>query len=194
MTVVQNEHTAEAEESALVEQARAQNQLAWTQLIRQHQEPAFRLAYLMVGEARDAEDVLQEALLRAYLSLDKFDSTRPFRPWLLSIVANLARNRKRAIGRYWYMIQRWWQQRDPEAFSQPPTLKHESAALWAAVQQLPSAGQEVIYMRYFLGLSVEETAEALEIKTGTVKSRSSRALTQLRGIIEREFTELIDEE
>lgn len=189
---MQKEHTAEAEEAALVAQARAQNQLAWTQLIHHHQEPAFRLAYLMLGDARDAEDVLQEALLRAYLSLDKFDTTRPFRPWLLSIVANLARNRKRAIGRYWYMIQRWWQQRDPAESEPPPNLNQDSAALWSAVQQLPSAGQEVIYMRYFLGLSVEETAAALDIKAGTVKSRSSRALTQLRGIIEREFTELID--
>lgn len=193
MTVAPKDNTAEVDEAALVEQARAQDQLAWTQLIRQHQEPAFRLAYLMLGEARDAEDVLQEALLRAYLSLDKFDTTRPFRPWLLSIVANLARNRKRALGRYWHMMQRWWQQRDPNEAAPAPMMRTESAALWAAVQQLPSAAQEVIYLRYFLGLSVEETADSLNVKIGTVKSRSSRALTQLRSIIERDFAELVEE-
>lgn len=193
MTTVEINHPPSAEEVTLIGRAQQHDEAAWTALVRAHQEPAFRLAYLMLGDGHDAEDVLQEAFIRAYKSLESFDATRPFRPWLLSIVANLARNRKRALGRYWQMAQRWFQQRLPAEATPAPRLNEESAALWQAVQQLPSAGQEVIYMRYFLGLSIEETADTLEIKKGTVKSRSSRALTQLRGIIEREFTELIEE-
>jgi RNA polymerase sigma-70 factor (ECF subfamily) len=66
-------------------------------------------------------------------------------------------------------------------------------ALWQAVRRLSMADQEVIYLRCFLELSVDETAQVLGIAPGTVKSRNSRALARLRAVVEREFPELREE-
>ncbi|RPJ43239.1 MAG: RNA polymerase subunit sigma-24, partial [Chloroflexi bacterium] len=63
---------------------------AWEQLVQIYQQPIFRLAYLLLGDADDAEDVAQETLIRAYRSLGSFDPSRPLRPWLLRITANLS--------------------------------------------------------------------------------------------------------
>jgi RNA polymerase sigma-70 factor (ECF subfamily) len=113
--------------------------------------------------------------------LEKFDAERPFRPWLLSIAANLARNRRRSLGRYWAMAQRWWQQTEAARDTLPAD---EAQQLWQAVQTLSTAAQEVVYLRYFLELSEAETAATLNIRPGTVKSRLHRALKQLRVILE----------
>ena len=95
-----------AHEAALVARARAGDADAWEALVGGYQAPVFRLAYLILGDAADAEDVAQEAFVRAYLALARFDAARPLRPWLLSITANLARNRRRSLGRYWAAMQR----------------------------------------------------------------------------------------
>src|SRR5512138_2501510 len=65
-----------------------------------HQEAVFRLAYLLLSDPDEAEDVAQETFLRAWKHLKRFDATRPLRPWLLSIASNLASNRRRSAGRY----------------------------------------------------------------------------------------------
>lgn len=175
----------------MIKQARRGDAAAWEMLVRQHQEAVFRLAYLLLRHPAEAEDVAQEAFVRAYLALDTFDVTRPFKPWLMQITRNLAKNRLRSLSRYWAMVKRWWQEQEPVA---EPTYisRNESAQLWQAVQQLRPKAQEVIYLRYFLELSEVETAAALDIPTGTVKSRLHRALQQLKGIIEMDYVELMD--
>ena len=90
---------AHVSEGELIKRARQGDGAAWEALVREHQEPAYRLAYLMLGDAHQAEDVTQEAFIRAYRGIDGFDPTRPFRPWMLSITANLARNQRRSLGR-----------------------------------------------------------------------------------------------
>lgn len=134
--------------------------------------------------------MVQGVFLRAYLKLDQYDDSRPLRPWLLGITGNLARNKRRSIGRYWSAIQRFVQQRVVETAVPSPTLPVDSVTLWRAVRRLPTVYQEVIYLRFFLQLSEAETAATLEVATGTVKSRTHRGLRKLRLIIEREFPEL----
>src|SRR5689334_7811726 len=90
----------EAHETDWVRRARQGDETAWELLVREHQQAIFRLAYLMLGDASDAEDVAQETFMRAFRALDRFDTSRAARPWLLSIAANLARNRRRSLGRY----------------------------------------------------------------------------------------------
>ena len=160
--------------------------------MRQHQEPAFRLAYLILGDRADAEDVTQEAFIRAYMKLAAFDGTRQFRPWLLSIAANLARNRRRSIGRYWAAVRRYWQN-EPAAETAATNNDADAQRLWQAVQRLRPLAQEIIYLRYFLSLSEAETAAALEIAPGTAKSRLHRALAQLRSVIEVNFPDLAED-
>jgi RNA polymerase sigma-70 factor (ECF subfamily) len=158
--------------------------------MRKHQEPVFRLAYLLLGDPDEAEDVTQETFVRAYKALKGFDLERPMQPWLLRIASNLARNRHRSVGRYLAALTRFARQ-DPEQIKQT-TIQPEddSQVLWQAVQQLAKPFQEVVYLRYFLDLSESEIVEALDVPAGTVKSRLHRALSKLRGIVERDYPEL----
>ena len=181
-----------ADEVELIRRARQGNGEAWEALVRTHQEALFRLAYLLLGNADEAEDVAQEAFLRAYASLERFDLERPLRPWLLSIAANLARNRRRSAGRYLAALQRWYKARPAAATGIEEQILHnlERQDLWHAIERLDFANQQVIYLRYFLEMSTVEVAETLQVPEGTVKSRLHRALKRLRGIIERDFPEL----
>ena len=180
------------EEVELIRAARTGHEYACDRLMQDHREVIFRLAYLMLGDADDAADVAQETFIRAFNSLARFDATRPLRPWLCRIAANLARNRRRSVGRYWYNLRRFARLLPDE----PPTLESETEAqlqarrLWQAVRTLSPNHQHIIYLRYFLEFSVQDTADALEIASGTAKSRLHRALKQLRTVIETDFPEL----
>ena len=87
------------EDAKLAERAREGDTAAYERLVRLHQAGAFRAAYLVTGDASEAEDAAQEAFVKAYRALGRFRPGAPFRPWLLAIVSNEARNRRRASGR-----------------------------------------------------------------------------------------------
>jgi RNA polymerase sigma factor (sigma-70 family) len=184
------------DEARLVARARQADEAAWIAIVRTYQEPVFRMAYLILGERHEAEDAAQETLIRAYRSLDRFDPQRPLKPWLLSIAANTAKNRRRAGWRYTQAIKRLFRLEagvaaDPYEGSNQAV---DSLNLWQAVQSLPLNDQQIIYLRYFMELSVAETAGALDIAPGTVKSRLNRALVRLKEKIEVDFPELMDNE
>ena len=154
-----------------------------------HQEPVFRFAYLLLGDPDDAEDITQETFLRAYYHLGRFDTNRPLRPWLLSITANLSRNRQRSASRYLNAISRAFRlepQTSPNV-EESSELDQDSYQLWKAVRRLSNDDQQVIYLRFFLDLSVAEAAQALDVAEGTVKSRLNRAIGRLRAIIKNDF-------
>jgi RNA polymerase sigma-70 factor (ECF subfamily) len=184
------------EETALVQRAARQDAAAWEALVREHQQAVFRLAYLFTGDSDEAEDVAQEAFIRAFRFIDQADPNRPFRPWVLSITANLARNQLRGVKRYLAALRRV-ASREPERFhpapERDPTGEQrslEQRALWETVRRLSLEDQQVIYLRYFLELSEEETAEVLGVPGGTVKSRLHRALKRLRARLEQENEEV----
>src|SRR2546427_11863793 len=87
------------DEAELVERARRGDLRAWETIVRTHQGIAFRTAYLLAGSAADAEEAAQDAFVKAYRALGRFRRGAPFRPWLLEIVGNEARNRRRSAGR-----------------------------------------------------------------------------------------------
>jgi RNA polymerase sigma-70 factor, ECF subfamily len=179
-------------ETELISRARKGDEAAYTALVELHQEAVFRLAYLLLGDSGDADDVAQETFIHAFRALHRFDTSRPLRPWLLRITTNLARNRWRSISRYVAMIQRMGRS-DSEMIER--TAKDESAhwdaqALREAVGKLDRADQEVIYLRFFLDMTVDETADVLKIPAGTVKSRLHRALGRLRSLVDYEFPQL----
>lgn len=151
-----------------------------------HQADVFRLAYLILRDADEAEDVAQAVFIRAYKQWDRFDASRPVRPWLLTITKNMAYNHQRSAKRYLAMVQRFFQNQPPSSFSHTRHLgtqldrADEAQALHQAVADLSKKHQEVIFLRYFMELSESETAETLNISPGTVKSRTHRALAKLR--------------
>lgn len=179
-------------EADLITRARQGDQAAWETLVQQHQTAVFRLAYLLLGDADEAEDVAQETFIRTFRKLHRFDSTRPLRPWLLRITSNLARNHHRGVGRYLAALHRVYEPKSISA-ERENWQQMEAQALWQAVRRLHLKDQQIIYLRYFLELSVLEVADTLEIAPGTVKSRLFRALVRLRQIVEREFPILWEE-
>jgi len=186
---------AHVSESTWIARARQGDESAWEALAREHQTAAFRLAYLLLGDADDAADTAQEAFIRAFRALDRYDASRPFRPWLLRITANLAHNRRRSMARYLAAITRL-ARIEPDAAprtdagSAGVVGSDDARTLWQAVRRLGRNDQEVIYLRYFLDLPVAEAAEALAVAPGTVKSRLHRALEHLRAVVDREFPAL----
>jgi len=176
------------DEPTLIRHATNGDAAAWEPLVLAHQQAVFRLSYLLLGDPDDAEDVAQETFLRAWKYLKRFDATRPLRPWLLSIASNLASNRRRSAGRYFAALTRAF--RDEPAsvtIEEDSSQQMQANDLWKAVQTLKLPDQQIVYLRYFLDLTVSETAEVLQVAEGTVKSRMSRALEKLRNIIQQDF-------
>ncbi len=176
------------DEITLIQRAIHGDEAAWEPLMQAHQQAVFRLCYLLLGDPDDAEDVAQETFLRAWNHLKRFDSTRPFRPWLLSIASNLASNRRRSAGRYFSALKRAFQNEiPPKNLEEKNSQNNDANELWKAVQTLNFQDQQIIYVRYFLDLSVNETADVLQIAEGTVKSRLNRAIEKLRNVIQKDF-------
>lgn len=177
------------DESTFVRQAINGDVAAWEPLVRGHQEAVYRLCYLLLGDADEADDVAQETFLRAWRYLKRFDPERPLRPWLLSIASNLVSNRRRSAGRYLAALTRAFRSAPASATSaeEKSARQMEAQDLWKAVQTLSTADQQIIYLRYFLELPVAETAQVMQVAEGTVKSRLNRALTRLRGVIRDDF-------
>jgi RNA polymerase sigma factor (sigma-70 family) len=154
--------------------------------VEQHQDLAFRTAYLICGNAADAEDAAQEAFVKAYYHLARFRSGAPFRPWLLTIVANEARNRRRAGARRAGLALRAGAVQSTDADLSPEATvlaQEERALLLAALDRLRPEEGLAVACRYFLDLSEAEMAATLGCAPGTVKSRLSRALGHLRQIV-----------
>jgi RNA polymerase sigma factor (sigma-70 family) len=155
---------------------------AYAMLVGRHQQVAFRAAYAVCGDAAEAEDAAQEAFVKAYGALGRFRAGAPWRPWLLRIVANEARNRRRSAGRREHLALRVAALApEPAPAAEAAVLvRDERAALLAALGRLDPPHREVVVLRHLLDLSEAECAAVLGVRRGTVKSRLSRALAKLR--------------
>jgi len=178
------------DDSELVELAKRGDIRAWETIVRGYQGLAFRTAYLLSGSAADAEEAVQDGFVKAYRALGRFRRGAELRPWLLRIVANEARNRRRSAARRERLTLRAaTQDRPGDAVPSPEAAllaRDSHERLLAAVERLSEEHRDAVACRYFLELSEEETAAALGIRKGTVKSRLSRALERLRETLEEE--------
>jgi RNA polymerase sigma factor (sigma-70 family) len=172
------------DESDLIRRAKRGDEHAYEELVHAYQGIAFRTAYVIARNAAEAEEAAQDAFVKAWRALGRFRDGAPFRPWLLRIVANEARNRVRAAGRRAHLALRAATEEPSGGAAPSPEATYLSAeqraALLAAVNDLPEDQRTVVSLRYFLGLSEQEVAETLDVPQGTVKSRSARALERLR--------------
>jgi RNA polymerase sigma factor (sigma-70 family) len=171
------------DDAELVRRACAGDVDAYERLVERHQGVAVRVATLLCGPA-GAPDATQEAFVKAWRALGRFRADAPFRPWLLRIVANEARNARRGAGRRARLELRVFEDRPPVGAA--PSTEEAVLALerrqllLAALDHLSEADRDVISCRYLADLTEAETAAVLGIRPGTVKSRLSRALGRLR--------------
>ena len=170
-----------ASDAKLVHRAQAGDAEALEQLFRRHWPAAHRAAFLVVHDARAAEDIAQEAFLAAVRALDRFDRRRPFAPWLHRIAVNRAIDfaRARALRR----------EVDAELALERASLPAPdgwSDAVVAALAQLDPDHRAVVVLRYLLEYTPGEIARLLELPRGTVNSRLRRALDRLAVPLEEE--------
>jgi RNA polymerase sigma factor (sigma-70 family) len=174
------------EDAELISRARTGDVRAYEDLVRRYQDVAMRTAYLVAPEA-DAADAVQDAFVKAYAALPRFREGAPIKPWLLRIVANEGRNRRRSAARRVGLAERAASVEPRESTAASPEAEVIAAetrrTLLAALATLRDEDREVIGARYLLDLSEAETAETLGLPTGTVKSRTSRALVRLRAAL-----------
>ncbi|WP_336216840.1 RNA polymerase sigma factor [Nonomuraea sp. LPB2021202275-12-8] len=155
---------------------------AYEALVARYSALAHRTA-AMLGAGDEAEDVVQEAFVKAFRHLPSFHRDSPFRPWLLRIVANETHNLTRARGRRSELSVRLGATAvatapdDPEGAA---VATDRRARLLEAVRGLPERERQAVVCRYFLQLSEAETAQVLGWPIGSVKSRTHRGLARLR--------------
>ena len=175
-------------DTELVIAARKGDLDAFSALVERYRTPALRVAYGIAGN--EAEDAVQDAFVKAFRKLDGFRTDAAFRPWLFTIVANESRNRRRSWSRRNKLdLQVRDQPQPPGIATDDAVAQHEQRQrILDEVARLPDRYREVVALRFFAGLSENETAEALSCPRGTAKSRLSRALDMLRAALGEEVT------
>jgi RNA polymerase sigma factor (sigma-70 family) len=161
---------------------------AFGALVTRYQDLAVRVAYLITGDAVAAEDVAQEGFIKAYNALPRFRRDAPFRPWLLKIMANEAKNQRKRIARrerLTLQASSSWGEVSRAPTPEECALEDERRqALLDAIESLSDDDRLVITSRYFLSLSEAEMAALLGCAQGTVKSRLARSMARLRSRME----------
>jgi RNA polymerase sigma-70 factor (ECF subfamily) len=172
-------------EADLIDAARTGDAEAFDELVRRHMRRAFAVAYRVLGQRQDAEDVVQDAFVAALVKLDSFERGRPFGPWLLRIVANRGINlRKSRALRHTEPI--------PERAESRETSPLEAAerselrdGLRRALEELPEQQRLIVALFELDGFTSPEIAEMLDMAEGTVRWHLHQARQALRAALDR---------
>jgi len=189
------------DERSLLRRAQQGDKAAFGEVVRRQQTAVFNVAYRLTGRRQDAEDAAQEAFLRAYRALDRFDLERPFGPWVKRICTNLCLNwlsakqqqtqtaaadisharRPRVDMDHWAA---------PAGTPEQAVVRQEQTQrLRAAITQLPPQQRAVVELRHFQELSYDEIAAALERSLSSVKSDLFRGRKKLAALLRQETAE-----
>lgn len=169
-----------AEEAELVERVRRGDAAAFDELVRHHMRRAFRIAFRILEQREDAEDLVQEAFLIALERIDTHQPGRPFGPWFTRILLNRGMNASRA---------RALRRTEPVPAAAPspcPSPLHAAEqaelrdGLRVALDALPERQRTIVHLREMEGLSSAEIAEILDVSPGTVRWHLHKARTALR--------------
>ncbi len=166
----------DATEADWIEGCKAGRRRAFEPLVRRYGPRAYRFALGIVGDAEEAKDLSQEAFLRAYGAMARFDETRSFYPWFLTILRNvclsyLRRRRPKIV-----------LEDVPETQARPELAPELRLAMEKALASLKEADREILVMKAFQDMSYAEIAETLGIPRGTVMSRLYHARRRLKEV------------
>jgi RNA polymerase sigma-70 factor, ECF subfamily len=183
--------TVLTDERALLSAARQGDRGAFGSLVREYQRRAYAAAYSLVGNRDDALELSQDAFVRAFKAMDRFELDRPFYPWLYRIIKNtcfnhLKKKKRRGESSLDSMMEKGYDARD--AGPGPRQAAAQSglqSCIREAMDALSKEHQEILRLRHFLEFSYAEIAEQLNVPQGTVMSRLHGARKALRNVLER---------
>jgi len=183
----------EIEDNILVEECLGGNLRKFQVLVERYKKPMYFYALGMVGNSDDAYDLSQEAFIKAYRSLKRYDSRFQFKSWLFTILSNLCKNALRSAGiRKQYMVSDKALETAPADMESNPESAYQAQqvkqAVWDALATLDSEAREIIILKHFQDMPYKEIAEVLGIPVGSVMSRLHYARLKLKkalaGVIE----------
>jgi RNA polymerase sigma-70 factor (ECF subfamily) len=191
-------HMGQADESALLLRAKGGDKAAYGEIVQRHQTAVFNVAYRLLGRRQDAEDAAQDAFLRGYRAIGRFDPSRPFAPWIKRITVNVCLNRLESEQRKWHLLasemdggdnaylpEENWIGTEPTP-EQSLMASERSLQVREAILSLPPRFRAVVELRHFQGLRYHEIAEAIGRPLSSVKSDLFRARKLLAGILRDE--------
>ncbi|GAE37126.1 RNA polymerase sigma factor SigW [Halalkalibacter akibai] len=174
----------------LIKEVRKGNQQAFSEIVELYKDKVFQVAYRMVGNMHEAQDIAQEAFLRAYTNIDSFDLNRKFSTWLFRIATNVAIDRLRKKKPDFYLQE---EVRGSDGLTYESQLASDEESVddqvvklerqeWVQdeINQLPTKYRTIIILRYIEDLSIKEISEVLDIPPSTVKTRIHRGREALR--------------
>ena len=179
-------------DTVLIKRFISGNESAFEQLVAEHYQKAYQIAYGLLGNSHDAEEVVQDAFMKVYKNLKKFRGDAKFTTWLYRIVSNLARNKyhwhKRRGAELNISISNLQDEKNldmeiPDSKSNPTTILEYAEVennLNIALSKLPEKLREVLILRHFEEMPYTEIASILNCELGTVKSRIARARNALK--------------
>ena len=179
MTTPSPRTTDMIEDTTLVRRTLSGDQEAFSSLVEKYKDPVFNVAYRMLGNPTEAEDVAQEAFVRAYTQLHTYKDTHRFSTWLLSIASHLSidqlrRRRFLALPLENVPFLEWIADVGPGP--EQSALRHETADdMQRILDTLPVKYRAVLLLRYWHDFSYEEIAQTLELTPALVKARLHRA-------------------
>ncbi len=191
-------------ETKLVQKAQAGDHSAFEKLVQQHDLRVYQLAFGVLGNVHDAQDIYQEVFLRAWSKIGTFSFSGPFAAWLNRITVNLSINRLRQK-QHW----RWFDisERNPENETQETFWCHSDPApnperlaisaeigqqVQAALEELPAKQRAIFIMKHFHGLKISEISHSLDCAEGTVKNQLFRATRKLKNHFSRIYDEKLN--
>jgi len=174
-------------DQALVKKVLSGDLDAYGELVQIYQTSVFNVCYRVLGNRRDAEDLTQEAFLRAYNNLGSYDPGRPFGPWMRTLAANLCYNKlnRRELPRVDLIDERDLPEKDtinnPEKALE---ISQENQKLYQALWDLPHQYRIAVELRHFQELSYQEMAQTLNLPLNTVRSHLYRGRQKLAALLE----------
>lgn len=199
---------AAEEDAELVRRFVAGDEEAFTEIVSRHRDKVMSIAWGMLRNRADAEEIVQDTFIRAHRGLDKFRGDSSLATWLHHVAVNLARNR------YWYFHRRRRHQTIslqcplsedgtatvadllPTAESGPPRQAMATEfhhLVTACMEKLPASQRDILALRNVLNRSYDEIATELDIEVGTVKSRIARARGQLLSLMAQSCPEFAED-